>query len=183
MWLGRRAAAGWNDRTGNLGDRCLMRVPVPVVKPNQRVHDSREPEIVDPVKASRLADCVLRRLHVCVVVRPAAVVLQIDSPAERTLHDGRCAVRVEATEMNPQRQDEGVPREAMAALMGRDPQLVLAGTWRQRTEDRGPTQSAALVAAPVAADEDEPLLHEQAAREVRVRKVLVSLDLDPTQLG
>jgi hypothetical protein len=160
-----------------------MPVSVAVLEANERVLDGGEAEVVEAVKPRGRADGMLRRLHGCVVERSATVVGKVDTPLEHALHERRSVVRVEASEMDPGRQDEDVPREAMSALVRRHPELVLVGFRCQRAEDGGAEQRAALVATPVAANEDEPPLNESAALEIRVREIFVTLDLDPTQLG
>ena len=100
-------------------------------------------------------------------------------PPARARH-GNGVFRVQATQLYAARQNEHVRREAVAALVRREPEIVLGDVSGERAVHRSPTQSAASVAAPVAADENErSWLGSPAVSRSSVGEIVVAPELDP----
>jgi hypothetical protein len=90
---------------------------VPAVKAHHRLVDRREHEIVDAVDPRRLPNRMLGRLDLRLATRSAAKVLELDPTREGAGDRVRSAVRTQPSELQTEREDEDVRREAVAALM------------------------------------------------------------------
>ncbi len=110
---------------------------------------------MDISEPQRSAQCVLRRLHLDVVARPPPVVVELDSSCEGMPRHGDDVLRIQATKLQPRGQDEHVRREAVAALVGREPELASRDVPGERAVHGGAAERAAPVAAPVAAHENQ----------------------------
>ena len=76
-----------------------------------------------------------------VVARPPPVVIELDPSRQGALRHGNGVLRIHPPELEPARQDEHVRREAVAALVRREPEIVLARRVR-RARGRPPSREA-----------------------------------------
>jgi hypothetical protein len=161
-----------------------MLVSVSIAEPNGRSVDRRETEVDGVLEPERPPDGVLRCLDRRVVTRAPSIVVQRDLSRERTRGERDGVLGIHSAELDTGGQDEHVRRKAMAALVGREPEPGAADTSLERPVHRSAAAGTAGIAASVTADERELHLDALAVPfEVRIRQVLVSSDLDPTDLG
>ena len=149
----------------SLPSRPRNRTTEPSTAASRRSATPRAPALAGPACS---AACTLS-----VVACPPPVVVELDPSREGTQRHGNGVLRIQATKLHASRQDEHVRREAVAALVRREPELVLGDVPGERAEHRGPAESAASVAAPVTADEN------QRARPVLARGVEVQYRRGP----
>jgi len=153
--LGLGAAAGRDDRPGDLLDRRRVLASIAAVKPHDWTIDLGKLEVSHIVESQRSPHGVLGRLHLSVVTGSPSVVLELDPSGKSAFRHGHGVLRIEATQLQALGQDEHVRREAVAPLVGREPELVLRDMPYERAIHGGATKRAASVAAPVTADENK----------------------------
>ncbi len=126
---------------------------------------------------------VLRGLHPGVVAGSPPVVVELDPPGKGASRHGNRVLGIQATQLQAAGEDENVRRKPMAALVGREPEIVRRDVSGERAVHRGAPQRTASVAAPVAADENQRSGDDHAfVVEGRFDEVLVPVELDPTYL-
>ena len=101
--------------------------PSGAAEPHESVVRGDEAEVVDGRRAVLGAPhSKLRSLHPGGATTAPAIVREVDPPGERVHDDGYGRSRCEAAEVDPDGKDEHVRCEAVAALVRREPDLVVA---------------------------------------------------------
>ena len=181
--LGLRAAAGRDERAFDLLDCRGVLDPATAAEPYDRAVHSQQTEIVYGVKPELLPDRVLCGLRSRLVARSPAVVVQLDSPLERARNHARRIVLVDSPQLHACGKNEHVRREAMPALMGREPELVVADLSGERPVNRGAAERAACIACSVPANQHERSRHELPfGLEIDLSQVFMARELDPAHL-
>ncbi len=146
-------------------------------------------EVVDPEEPLGLAERALGGLHREGVRAAAAVAVEVDAARGERARRARDVARLDAAVERPVREHDDVAGEAVAADVGRLPDLAGRSGRAERVVQRAPVARAAAVALAVRADDEERVRDRlerrvaagERAGEVDAVEVVLVLDLEPEQ--